>query len=305
MPFDYMSSSPVMNYMRNCYNSYNPPPLDLLVGLQVMFHEPELFDPGDPGPVPHPFVPPSAFDTQNIQALNALKARVQMLADISSELFSQNSQLGFDPGPASSDSASPASPSSIYDLASPTSSMLSGMSASGTSSEGLLPSPTSSTFPWGSPASSFSSGPSSAYSPQEYHSQPSHALSLPPSAYQEGHGTFLTSAPSFGTAPSAFALPPLAMSSEPAALSATRPPAPPNIPPVFPGYPEPRADPLLPHLLPHIDATQNGLPAPTPFQAICEICGQGMVLLWLYYAVAQLRSLLIIAFYQVLRTRKT
>ncbi|KAM5543399.1 hypothetical protein V8D89_002650 [Ganoderma adspersum] len=276
-----MSSSPTMLYAGNRYNSNKSLPLDLLGGLEVNSRESE-FDPGDPGPLPHPFlVPPSAFDTRNIQALNALKAHVEKLADLSSNPFSQSAQTGFDPGPASPDSASPASSPSVYNLASPTSSMSSRVSVQVTSPESLLPSPTSSTFPSRSPESPFG-GPPSAYSPQEYRWQPSRVRcpSPFPYLYQEGYESFPTSSPPlFGPAGgahvSASTLLPPAMLPESAALGAARPyAASPSIPPVFPGSSQPRADPLLPHFPPHVDTTQNSLQGETRVQAICEFCGQ-------------------------------
>ncbi|KAI1794388.1 hypothetical protein LXA43DRAFT_1059222 [Ganoderma leucocontextum] len=265
-----------MFYIRNRYSSdKSPPPLDLLGGLEANSHGPE-FDPGDPGPVPHPLaIPPSAFDTPHV---HALKAQVEALAELSSALFPQNSQVGFDPGPASPDSAGAASSPSIFTLTSesPPGSTFSWPGTSCTSPEGLLPSPTSSAFSWASPVSPFSSR--SAYSPEEYGSQHSQALSspIPPSghSYQEGYGPYPAGAPFFapgyGIHPSAFSLPPPAMPPDPTGLCAASPFA--ASPPAYPEYYELRADALLPHRPLHVDdPPQQATPL---IQAICPLCGK-------------------------------
>ena len=280
-----MPSSPTMFHLVNRYNSNKSPPLDLQGGLEVNSHESE-FDPGDPGPFSHPFViPPSAFDTRNLPALNALKAHVEKLADLSSYPFSQSAHIGFDPAsPATPDSASPASSPSVYDPATPISSLSSRVSVQVTSPESPPQSPTSSTFPSRSPESPFG-GSSSSCSPQEYHWQPSRAPCPTPFPYlhQEGYESFpACSPPVFGPAGSAYAsastlLPP-AMLPKSTALGAARPYiSSPCIPPVFPGYSQPRADLFLPRFPRRIRTTRNSIPGETRIQAICEHCGQGMV----------------------------
>ena len=297
----------------NAYNSDRPPPPPNLLGgldLAANYHRLDR-DPGDPGPPVLPLhaiqFPLVAFDTPNIQALNALKAQVEALADLGSVPFHQSSQVGFDPGLASPDSAGEASSPSASTLPSPTSSMFSSMESYYVSPEDL-PSPTFSAFSSTSPSSSFYSRSPSAYSPEEYRSRPSQALDppiLPPAhSYQEGYTDYPAGVPSpffgsgYGLHPSAFALPPPVMPPESAVPSAA------SLLPALPALSAFSGMDGIPFPPPqHTDGAQN-LPIPPRIEAICPTCGKGMLLARVY-GVVLLRISLMTIFSQNLNTRKT